>query len=280
MPRKGFRNAAHPLGSPIDLNFYYCGKEDCRPGHEWGPGIRDHYKFHYVHSGEGILRSGDTEYRLQRGQGFFTFPHAIAYYKADVINPWTYSWIAFQGLQAESYLKRAHLSAARPVMDFDGNPWFETVFDQLLEARQSEKSGDLKYQSILYRFLSEVIDTTCKETEPRADGNFSELYVRKAIEYIEINFSHKVSIAELADYIGVDRKYLSALFKKKLNVSPQAFLLQFRMNKAGELMRNSGLTIADISRSVGYNDPLLFSKMFKKITGVSPKAYRNQASDA
>ncbi|CAG7624658.1 AraC family transcriptional regulator [Paenibacillus allorhizosphaerae] len=280
MSRKGFRNSSHPLGSQIDLNFYYCGKEDCKPGHDWGPGIRDHFKFHYIHSGEGILKVGDSEFRLRQGQGFFTFPHAISYYKADENKPWTYSWIAFQGLQAESYLKRAHLTTTRPVMDFEGNPWFETIFDQLMEARQAERSCDLKYQGILYRFLSEVIDTACKETEPRADVNYSELYVRKAIEYIEINFSHKVSIAELADYIGVDRKYLSALFKKKLSLSPQAFLLQFRMNKAGELMRNSNLTIADISRSVGYSDPLLFSKMFKKMTGLSPKTYRKQAADS
>ncbi|MDB5084420.1 MAG: AraC family transcriptional regulator [Bacilli bacterium] len=274
MARRGFQNSSHPLGSQIDLNFYYCGKQDCDAGHSWGPGIRDHYKFHYIHGGEGILKMGDKTYHLTEGQGFVIFPHSLVYYKADQHNPWIYSWVAFQGLQAESYLERAHLSTSRPVFESAGNTWFETFFDQLEEARRSARGGDLKYQSILYRLLGELIDSSAADTKPGPAFNYKESYVRKAIEFFEMNYSQKISISEVADLIRVDRKYLATLFKRTLGLSPQVFLLRLRMNKACELMANGELTIADISRSIGYNDPLLFSKMFKRVVGISPRQYR------
>lgn len=59
-----------------------------------------------------------------------------------------------------------------------------------------------------------------------------------------------------------------------MGVTPQQYVINFRINKACELMSNHTLTISDISRSVGYYDTLGFSKIFKKETGVSPRKYR------
>jgi YesN/AraC family two-component response regulator len=105
-----------------------------------------------------------------------------------------------------------------------------------------------------------------------------EAYVRKAIDYIKANYYNKISISELAKLIGIDRIYLSSLFKETVQLSPQMYLVQYRINKACDLLDNPLLTISDISHSVGYSDPLLFSKMFKKIKGVSPSHYRRDKS--
>ena len=58
-------------------------------------------------------------------------------------------------------------------------------------------------------------------------------------------------------------------------MSPQKFLMKFRITKAAELLYNTDLPIANIAYSCGYSDPLAFSKTFKKIKGVSPKEYRD-----
>jgi AraC-like DNA-binding protein len=273
---KGFKYSEQSLGSQFDLNFIYCGKEDCKPGHSWGPGIRDHYKILYIHQGKGIFKIQDQTYALTAKQGFVEFPNCICYIKADMEDPWTYSWIAFKGMQAETYFNRAGLNASNPVYESSGQLWFEGFFDELMEARQAGKSCDIRYKSILYRYLAELIDIGPGDCVARQTGSHKDAYVRQAIDFIEMNFSRKMSIAELADVIGVDRKYLAVLFNEKLRLSPQSFLLQFRMRKACELMNQMDLTISDISRSVGYSDPLLFSKMFKKMTGLSPKIYRTK----
>jgi AraC family transcriptional regulator, arabinose operon regulatory protein len=105
-----------------------------------------------------------------------------------------------------------------------------------------------------------------------------EAYVRQAVDFIEMNYSQKISIAEVANHIGIERKYLSTLFNDVLHTSPQTFLVTFRMKKACTLLHNQRLSVSDVSRSVGYQDPLLFSKMFKKIFGLSPSAYRKRCS--
>jgi AraC-like DNA-binding protein len=64
-----------------------------------------------------------------------------------------------------------------------------------------------------------------------------------------------------------------------MNISPQNFLINYRVERAVDLMQNPELTIGDISRSVGYEDPFQFSKIFKKIKGVSPSEFRNNLSE-
>ncbi|WP_309245234.1 helix-turn-helix domain-containing protein [Clostridium estertheticum] len=64
------------------------------------------------------------------------------------------------------------------------------------------------------------------------------------------------------------------MFSELLGIPPQEYLIKYRVNKACKLLSNKDLTISEISRSVGYDDPLGFSKIFKQIKGVSPKSYR------
>jgi transcriptional regulator GlxA family with amidase domain len=63
-----------------------------------------------------------------------------------------------------------------------------------------------------------------------------------------------------------------------LNVSPQNYLINFRLKKACDLLSGTNLSINELSNSVGYGDPFLFSKVFKKYKGISPRAYRTSAS--
>lgn len=105
--------------------------------------------------------------------------------------------------------------------------------------------------------------------------NRKEVYVTKVIDFIEMNYSNKFSIADIANFIGLDRSYLCSIFKEKSHLSIQQYLILFRMNKAAVLLRNKELAIGDVARSVGYDDPLLFSKIFKKTKGVSPREYRS-----
>lgn len=272
-------NTVRPFGQSIELDLCFFGREECAPGHFWGPGIRDTYIFHYVHSGKGILRIGDHNYPLNSGQGFLICPNSVVYYKADEAEPWTYSWVGFQGLYAKAYLDRAQLSDTQPTFDSRGNPWFERFLDRMAQATKDTRNSDVLMQSILYRFFAELIASSPESEAQPTPAHSKEAYIRKAIEFLEIHYSQKISILDIAKYVGLDRTYLSGLFKEKLGYSLQLYLLQYRMKRACELLSNHELAIGDISRSVGYTDPLLFSKMFKKTNKLSPKAYREQGAD-
>jgi len=254
--------------------MYRCGIEDCAPGHSWGPAVRDHFIIHYILKGKGTFYVNGTTYHLKKGDGFLIRPDTVIYYQADLENPWTYSWVGFHGLKAELYLKQANLTADNPIFRYDRDDALKGCLEQMIATKDLVKSREIRLLGLLYIFLSHLIEAAQTSRSLRNSENRKEAYIKKAIEFIEMNYSRKISIAEVSHYVGLDRSYLYSLFNEYLGSSPQEFLIDYRIDKACELMQNSSLTIGDISRSVGYEDPLLFSKVFRKVKGLSPREYR------
>ena len=104
----------------IDLNLYQFGWEKCEPLHSFGPYIRNHYLFHYVISGKGVLKANEQEYAISAGSGFLICPKQITSYIADQQEPWEYAWIEFDGLNAPIAIQQAGLSELQPQPP---NPW-------------------------------------------------------------------------------------------------------------------------------------------------------------
>lgn len=260
-----------------DLNMYRCGMEDCSGGHSWGPAVRDHYIIHYVLGGKGIFQADGASYQLEKNDGFLICPNKIVYYRADPQEPWSYAWVGFNGFKAEAYLNQAGLGAAHPVFNYCFDASLKDCLVRMIETKGLNKGREVRLIGLLYEFLSILIETAGNGRSPEKGSNKREGYIKKALEYIHMNYSRKINVAEVARYIGLDRSYLYSLFMEYLKASPQDFIISFRLEKACELMGNSSLSIGDISRSVGYEDPLLFSRVFKKEKGISPREYRKQA---
>ncbi|MBD3922238.1 AraC family ligand binding domain-containing protein [Paenibacillus sp. PR3] len=258
-----------------ELRLRFYGTEQCESLHNWGPGLRDLYIIHFIHSGHGQFSTGGTTYLLGPGQGFVIIPNMLVHYTADEHDPWTYSWIGFEGLHARAFLQRAGLSVSSPTFNtgspFQGEPgavvnrsWFDDTYSLFLEAHSSP-AADALHQSLLYRYMAELIQRPQLSGVQEARQNSSkETYIQEASVYIENRYIQKITVADIAQSVGLDSTYLSGLFKQQLGVSLQTFLLQYRVNRAAELLANHNLTISDIARSVGYTGPFLFSKMFKK----------------
>lgn len=258
-----------------DLNMYQCGMQDCESGHYYGPAIRDHYLIHYIFNGKGRFSMGDRVYHLQKGQGFLICPDIVTYYQADLDDPWSYSWTGFHGTKAGAYLKSAGLTAENPVFTYDRDDYIRNCFSEMIAAKDLQKGREIRLLGLFYLFISQLIETHGKDRfTDKAGISRKEVYIKKAIEYIGMNYSRKIAITDIARHIGLDRSYLGSIFKQQLDTSLQDFLVNYRMDRACELMKNVSLSIGDISRSVGYDDPLLFSKIFRKIKSKSPREYR------
>ncbi len=259
-----------------DLTMYLCGTQKCDPLHYYGPAIRDHYLIHYIYSGKGIFKIDDKKYTLTQGQGFLICPNVVSFYQADEYDPWHYSWVGFNGIKAKRYLDQANLSLENPIFNYLKDDHLKKCLDEMVAAKNTKAGRDMIYLSLLYRFLYKLVETAYSPETISRNVNKKEEYYYKAVEFISMNYSSKITIADLASYIGIDRSYLYLIFKEQIDLSPQEFLISYRMNKACELMSNHELSIGDISRSVGYEDQLNFSRIFKQIKGSSPKEYRNK----
>ncbi|WP_069999533.1 AraC family transcriptional regulator [Cellulosilyticum sp. I15G10I2] len=257
-----------------DLMMYQCGYEACAPSHAFGPAVRDHFLIHYVLSGKGTFHANNTIYTLEKGQGFLICPDAITFYEADASDPWTYAWVGFHGLKAAGYLEAAGLTQKTPILSLASEGYITHCFKEMLETQKLKVGRELRLLGILYTLLSELIEISPQTLAQPSRRDRKEYYLQTAIQYIERNYSRKITITELSRHIGLDRSYLCHLFKELLSKSPQQFLIDYRMNKAVELMHNPLLSLGDIARSVGYSDVLCFSKAFTKTHGIAPSHYR------
>lgn len=256
-----------------DLNMNRCGIEDCSPGHSWGPAVRDHFIVHLILSGRGVYQVNGRTYRLEENDGFLICPNTVIYYEADADEPWSYSWVGFHGVQAEALLKQANLNIDNPVFKYAGDHYLRECLNNMIASKSLGRGKEIRLLGHLYLFLSRLIETAGPH-KGTAVGSRREAYIKRAVEYIAANYHRRLTVSELTRHVGLDRTYLYSLFKEYLNMSPQDFLIGYRMDRACELLQNDGLTVGDISRSVGYEDPLVFSKAFKKAKGVSPRNYR------
>ena len=106
------------------------------------------------------------------------------------------------------------------------------------------------------------------------DRNWGEGNVVDSIrKYIEEHYMEEIQLGELALVAHMSPTYLSGRFKKETGVSFTAYLMNFRLEKAKELLSSGSMSCKEVARWVGYEDYIQFSKMFKKHIGLSPKDY-------
>ena len=97
--------------------------------------------------------------------------------------------------------------------------------------------------------------------------------VNKLIEFMTEHYHHQITLDTLASSIKISPNYLCTLFKEVTNKTPTEYLLNIRINKAKELLKD-GLSVTEVSSVVGFNDIYYFSKCFKKYSGLSPSQYK------
>ncbi len=257
-----------------DLYIYQCGSEACPSGHFHGPAVRDHYLVHYVHSGKGIFQIGDKIWHLKAGNGFLICPDVVTFYQADKDEPWHYSWVGFHGLKAEAYLAEAGLTEKHPIFEYTEDDFIGNCFFEMSEAYYLKRGAGIKRLAYLYLFLYKLTQINAKDLYYDSRGNRHEIYISEALKFIEMNYSGKLTIDMIANFVGLNRSYLNSIFKEDMGKTLQQYLMEFRILKACELLENENLSIGDVSRSVGYPDQLLFSKVFKRLQGTTPSEYR------
>lgn len=259
--------------------FYlcFCGYAKCEALHSFGPAVRPYYLIHLILSGKGKYCVGEQRYELTAGQGFLIEPEVQTFYQADAQDPWSYIWIGFDGTRAEEYLTDIGLGGGRKTFRYQDSKELRTMVFELLKRNTFTIENEFYREGILYSFFS-VLSKNLNADASSGD-NTENIYVRKALEYIQNNYHYGIRVTDIADYVGVSRGYLHTLFIRSLEQSPQEYLVNFRISRARQLLELTDLTVEGVAQSCGYSDPLVFSKLFKKKYGMTPSRYRKENWD-
>lgn len=224
-----------PVGVPIDISE------------------RFYYLIHYVISGKGYLDLNGQKHTVTKGQIFIIPSLTPNSYIADDNDPWRYVWIAFTGRLAPKFKELP------PVLDINS-----TIFFDMMNA----KNNLFMQQEFLLQKLFELYVTLFQE-------NLSPSYSSIVKKYIDLNYSKNITVASISNSLGLNRSYLSRVFKKETGISIQDYIIKTRITKAVKLLE-SGESVKDVSEKVGYTDPFNFSKAFKNNIGINPTEYKRK----
>lgn len=258
------------LKENIGLAVYNTGYETCEGGYKWGPGVRDHYLLHYIRSGKGVYTFNNREFALKAGDMFLVYPSTSVSYVADEQDPWEYCWVGFNGTEAGRMLQGTDFSAEMPVLHLTDSQVLEERLLSIYRSSGNTPSADAEMAGYLYLFLAELmrLSHTVKDQPDIQD------YLTQAVRYIQYNYAANIPVTAIASYVGVSRSQLYRAFMSTWNMSPHTFLKQYRINTACTLLRNSRLSVSEVANSVGFSDPLYFSRVFKELKGVAPTEFQ------
>jgi len=249
------------------LNLYYGGWEICCPMHTFGPAIRQHYLIHYVTRGKGRLWMNDTCYVIEKDTMFLIRPGITCVYQADKDDPWEYCWICIDGYDVENMLNNSGFDKVNPL-------FFDKSNGEVRDAMLNFIFYFSKYKNNEYMLLSRLYNIFGHMKIQMKKQQAKSIHVERAIDYIYENYSKNISVTDIAEYLGIDRTYLYRLFKEEYDMSPQKYLLNFRLKTAMNKLEGGNMSIADIAYSCGFNDASAFCHQFKKVYKDTPLNYR------
>jgi AraC-like DNA-binding protein len=229
----------------------------------------------YCVDGKGEILMGEALHAIPADH-FFIIPAGMPHsYHSDEQQPWSIYWIHFSGVKAGLFSR----FACRPM--------------QIERSKFSRISERLGLFSDIFRNLNRGFSIETLEyinlCLPHLLASFTHLNqfreLRKAeendpvalsINFMLENLGRKLRLDDIASGIGLSASHYSRLFQNRTGHSPIDYFIQLKIQRACRLLDNSGWLIADVSREAGFDDQFYFSRVFRKVMGMSPGEYRKR----
>jgi AraC-like DNA-binding protein len=234
--------------------------------------------FQYTMSGEGKLRIGDVSYSVPKGRAFLvTVPSDHTYFYEQAKHPWEFLWIRIQGMQVERVAMEC-IKSKGSILEVNVDSPVIKVLQQLYEDTVNKTIGDRFDVSFrLYEWLLHL-QRVYSGSNRNGDNPIPEEY-KEGTRFIQQHLDKDISLDELAGVIGISKHHLCKMFPRYFGCTPMDYVRNRRLEKAAQLLRQSGLSITDISELCGYSNSSYFGKVFMKVIGLTPTEFRESASD-
>lgn len=239
--------------------------------HTRRPGGRVDYQLLYVAAGKAHFYLAGEDRILTAGNMVLYLPGEMqdyVYYGED--QPEIF-WVHFTGSEVDEMLKHYGITEST---FFSGSG---EIYAQLFKQMISElKTCRQDYEELLAMYLRQIFiqihrssDLGRSETEPKLRAE-----MEIALQYFHEHYMEPIGIEEYARSRGMSVSWFLRCFRQYTKQSPMQYITAVRLNNAVELLENTNCNIAEIAAMTGYENPLYFSRIFRKVKGMSPSQYR------
>ncbi|HKJ84953.1 MAG TPA: helix-turn-helix domain-containing protein [Spirochaetia bacterium] len=227
--------------------------------------------------GAGFYRRGGELERLGRGSALLYAPGLPQHYGTHPSDrSWELVWSHFPGtMRVHDLLRFPGLPGEPGILELG------EAFDAAAAAMHELVAWHISGSPHRHEFAANALERAllwCNTVNPHTPNSNMDPRVERALQIIAARLQAPLTVALVADELGVSASRLSHLFKQHAGTSFPDYVEGRRMERAEDLLRMTGRDIATIARSVGYEDPLYFSRRFKTRTGLSPRAWRSRAT--
>ena len=259
-----------PGGAPIPIRQH-------PPGHSysWKAGrVLGEHALVYVTHGQGEFESIPTgRLDLQAGDAAVLFPGVWHRYRPRADMGWGIFWVHFSGSIACELVQRQLLAPPQAVIRCGLDDMLVEAFRSLLDAVRSDRTGA---GPLAAAKTMELLARVTAATAPTPTPSRLKQIVRRARLLLEEQPGAMPVIDDMIQGFDVSRAHFFRAFRRETGQTPYGYHLQLCIRRAGDMLRNSDLSVKDIAAALGFQNPYHFSKLFKKKTGVSPRPYREQ----
>lgn len=227
-----------------------------------------------VLSGKGELSYEEQIYQLSEGDCVF-IDCRKAYIHSTSNDLWSLQWCHFYAPSLPAVYEKYKERGGRPVFHSDDLTPFRLLLTDLYNlASSSDYIRDMRINEKLGSLLTLLMEQSWHPESVMVSRKRMELAAVR--EYLDEYFTEKIMLEELAEKFFINKFYLSKIFKETYGTTVNNYLISKRITRAKQLLRFTDMTVDEVGVAVGMGDANYFSRMFRKVEGISPREYRKQ----
>lgn len=240
----------------------------------WRPNGRRDYQLLYISSGTAHFTFADGSEQILNAGTMILYrpgePQNYSYYLEE--HP-EVCWIHFSGYEAGKLLDEIGFDGCHTLYPGASNDITE-LFHAIIREMQLQRPF---FQEVISLQLQQLFAMTARSCLEASQGNQSALReIEQAVQYFNECFSQPISIEDYAKQLHMSTCWFIRSFRRYMGQAPMQYITSIRINKAKDLLRSTNCSVQEISSLVGYENPLYFSRVFRKQAGCSPTEYRRQ----
>ncbi len=228
---------------------------------------------HYVRNGRGKLFVRGREYTLEAGDIFFIERNESVMYHADENDPWRYYWVDFYGDAQFMVGEKLGLDSDSPVLRAEHADKVADIFDELLSLNVSQTALYYSTLSVIMQLISLEHNKNAALKNESQKGSLIE----NAKKVIELNYTRfDFSVKDISKMLYVSERHIRRVFRESTGMTPVAYISDFRLNAALNLLQQHSYTVDELCFAVGWSDKLYFMNCFKKKYHMTVKEFRSR----